>query len=62
MVRLGYDKGANAQILDAMSRFLSRMKKKDGSYGSTTDTVAVVSAFASRALSDASAMTNFVAK
>lgn len=36
------------QILDNMTRFLSREKKTDGSYGSTKDTALVLEAFAAR--------------
>jgi alpha-2-macroglobulin len=36
------------QILDNMTRFLSREKKSDGSYGSTRDTALVLEAFAAR--------------
>lgn len=62
VVRLGRDKDDVSQILDNVSRFLARSKKSDGSYGSTVDTLAVVSAFAARGESDAASVTNFVAK
>lgn len=62
VVRLGKDKDDVSQILDNVSRFLARAKKSDGSYGSTVDTLAVVSAFATRGASDAASVTNFVAK
>lgn len=62
MVRLGKDSNETAQILDNVSRFLAKSKRADGSYGSTLDTVAVLSAFATRAASDAASVTNFVAK
>lgn len=49
---LGEDSGPNSQILDNMSRFLSRAKKSDGSYGSTQETALVLQAFADRTFSD----------
>ncbi len=48
VVRLGKDRDEVSQILDNVSRFLARSKKSDGSYGSTVDTLAAVSAFAAR--------------
>lgn len=62
VVRLGKDQADVSQILDNVSRFLARAKKADGSYGSTLDTVAAVSAFATRAAAESASVTNFVAK
>jgi len=49
---LGEDSESNSQILDNMSRFLSRAKKSDGSYGSTQETALVLQAFADRTSRD----------
>lgn len=62
VVNLGKDKDDVSQILDNVTRFLSRAKKPDGSYGSTLDTAATVSAFAARARSDAASVTNLAAR
>jgi uncharacterized protein YfaS (alpha-2-macroglobulin family) len=60
---LGEDSGPNGQILDNMSRFLSRAKKPDGSYGSTRETALVLQAFADRTKSDKAIFNaNFQAK
>ncbi len=59
---LRMDGAETSQILDNLTRFLSRMKQSDGSYGSTLETSAVVRAFAARASASAASGTNFVAK
>ncbi len=61
-VKLGKDQNELSQVLDNVSRFLSKSRRSDGSYGSTLDTVAVLSAFAARAASDASGFSNMVVK
>ncbi|MDQ1344256.1 MAG: alpha-2-macroglobulin [Patescibacteria group bacterium] len=62
VVNLGKDSDEISGILDNVTRFLSRAKKSDGSYGSTLDTSATVSAFAARARSDAASITNLVVR